>query len=336
MLIPLETVNNFIYENFERVKVSKNGTHYHCRCAICGDSKKSLSKKRFHLDYNNGEPIWHCFNCNKAGNFVLLYSLIKHVSIEEATRMFKSFDSDSIKNFFKKKKFKKQPVKTPNISYHDYILNDCISLDDNVSGVILPLYQKQLKAFVESRNVFDYKLYVAYQGHYKGRIIIPIYDDDNKHIIFFQGRTITGDLKKYDNPPVEKSYIVLNCSKFDKDKYIIVTEGIFDALSVGNQGTTCFGASVSDDYIQLINKKTDKGIIIALDNDKTGIDEMNRIMEESKYSNILRFFLMPKEYSDIKDINMLDGKVKNIYDFVINNSYSKFEYIIKMGLRRKN
>ena len=71
----LEEVNQFMFENFEKVGVSKGGTHFHARCALCGDSKKSKSKKRFHLQFHSEDCIvYNCFNCEQNGNFYKLYS----------------------------------------------------------------------------------------------------------------------------------------------------------------------------------------------------------------------------------------------------------------------
>jgi hypothetical protein len=53
----LEEVTEFVYDNLDKVKVSKNGTHFNSRCPICGDSKKSLSKKRFHLQFYDEDEI---------------------------------------------------------------------------------------------------------------------------------------------------------------------------------------------------------------------------------------------------------------------------------------
>lgn len=334
MLIPLETVNSFIHEHFENVKVSRNGTHFLARCALCGDSKTSQSKRRFNLDYKDGAPVYQCFNCGKSGSFIHLYALINSISYEEARRVFTKFDSANIRKSFKRKTVRKPIVVKSVVTYHDSVLNDCISVDSEVDGIILPKYQEKLKEFIRNRNTFGYKLYIAYQGKYKGRVIIPICDENN-HIIYFQGRTLFDDPKKYDNPPTEKSQILFNSHKFDRNKFIVITEGIFDALTIGDQGTTCFGASISDEFLQKLFEMTNQGIIIALDNDERGLLETNKILLNSKYSKNLRYFLMPDGFRENKDINMLDGKVKNIYDFILNNAYSKFEYSISAKLRRK-
>lgn len=333
MLITLEQVSSFVFENFSNVKVSKHGTHFLAKCILCGDSKKRLSKRRFNLDYNNGDPIYHCFNCNRSGNFIQLYAQVKNISFEEARKEFSRFDKDSIKKTFKKKPFQKIKKNPIDVKFYDFILNDCVSVDEKVDGIVKLSYQKALKHFIKERNIYDYKLYIAYQGRYKGRVIIPIIEDG--HIIFFQGRTVTNDPKKYDNPPSEKGHIILNKEKFDYDDYIIVTEGIFDALTIGNQGTSCLGASISDDFLENLYKYTSVGIIIALDNDERGIEETQKIIEHSVFSRRLKYFLMPDNFKEYKDINMLEGKVKDVYKFITKNSHNKFQYTVELNLRRK-
>jgi len=337
VIIPIDTVNSFMYENFTGVKVSRNGSHYNCRCALCGDSSSSQSKRRFNLNYNNGEPIYHCFNCSDdraSGNFIKLYSLIKGVSYDEAKKEFRKFNSDSIKKSLYQTKPKKKKLDIPPVVYHNYITGDCVTIDSNVEGVVLNAYKDKLKEFIASRNTHGHRLLIAHKGRYKGRVIIPIYDVVG-NILFFQGRAINKDPRKYDNPPVEKSYIILNNDNFDKNKHIVVTEGIFDALSVGNQGTTCLGASVNDEFINQIIHKTDAGVILALDNDERGIAEMEKVVKNSRFSKKLRFFLMPAKMEQYKDINMLDGKVDSIYDFVVENSHTGFDYTVNLNLRRK-
>ena len=91
-MIDLETVTAFMLSNFEQVKITKNGTHFLARCPLCGDSKKNPFKKRFNLDYNNGVPGWHCFNCPNEdhGNFYDIYSRIKGISYDDAVDRLKN------------------------------------------------------------------------------------------------------------------------------------------------------------------------------------------------------------------------------------------------------
>ena len=80
----LQFVTQFMLQHFEQTIVSRGGTHFLARCLLCGDSRKNKYKKRFNLDYNNGVPGYHCFNCGKKGNFIEIYSIVKGISYDDA------------------------------------------------------------------------------------------------------------------------------------------------------------------------------------------------------------------------------------------------------------
>ena len=127
----------------------------------------------------------------------------------------------------------------------------------------------------------------------------------------------------------------MNRDHFSRDKYIILTEGIIDAAMIEDrQGTCCLGATPSDEIFRSLFSLTNKGVILALDNpnmDESGKKELQKIIKNSKYGKMIKYFIMPG--TEIKDINQLKIKNpdKNIYDFILNNSFSHFKtnYLIK-------
>jgi DNA primase len=332
MIIPLEIVTDFIYEHCDKVKITKGGTHFNARCPLCGDSKKNPSKRRFHLDWNNGNPGYHCFNCGRHGHFLELYAILEGLdSAEDAEKKLRNFKD--LRNIINPKPIKR-PTKEQSKNYLDLNLDDCISIKDNPQGYIQKAYWNALSKFIHDRDMGDYPLYVSYRGKYKGRIIIPIYENDT--IVYFQARRISDDVEpKYLNPPVEKENIILNREKFDRNKYIIVTEGILDAKRVGDQGTPILGIDVSRSTIETLSKLTDKGIIICLDNDKPGKERLEKILKEN-FSKTLFFFRMPNKYKQVKDIDKLymDHNIEDIYQFIVDNSFTHFN--IQLNLRMEN
>lgn len=338
MIIPLEIVNNFVYENFNRVSVSKGGTHFLCRCPLCGDSKKSLSKRRLNIDYNNGNPGYHCFNCERSGSFIQLYAEIKGLDIDIARKQLIKFDTDYLSKVLSTRK-PETKKENNSATYHDYILDDCMSIDNPPNGIIEKIYYKKLVDFKRERKVpIDYPVYVAYKGRYKGRIVIPVLQDN--HIVYFQGRAI-GDLEpKYLNPALPKNLIILNKDNFDRSKFIILTEGILDAVQVGRQGTCILGSYIQDELIESLLSLTDMSVIVALDNpfcDQKGMDEIMRYMVEGKHANEIKYLVWPHKYIGIKDLNQLStSEVINIYDFVVGNAFWLFDAKVRFNIGRRN
>jgi len=98
---------------------------------------------------------------------------------------------------------------------------------------------------------------------------------------------------------------------------------------LGNHGTCCLGAYISEEFIEKIR---DKKLIIALDNDEAGYRALRDFIDLNKYSNSVKYFLMPDEFKKIKDLNEL--KIThfdiNIVEFVLGNSYSKLQTEVKL------
>jgi len=140
--IPIQVISEFIYLHCQGVKTSKNGSHFHARCPLCGDSQKSLSKKRFHLDYNNGNPGYHCFNCGRHGSFIDLYSELKGISPFKARQEIIKFSD--IPSILAKKLSQRKP-KEKEIINMNYILNDCIKYYASIDGYIQTQYQRHLR-----------------------------------------------------------------------------------------------------------------------------------------------------------------------------------------------
>ena len=117
--------------------------------------------------------------------------------------------------------------------------------------------------------------------------------------------------------------------KFERDKYIIVTEGIIDAYMLeNNQGTCVIGGYLDQNYLNSITPYTDRGIIICLDNpkkDQNSKKVLKKLVYENinKYKSRVKFFIMPEGY-DAKDLNdlVVNYNIKNMYEFVVKNSVS--------------
>jgi len=345
-MIDLDIVREFVLEHLPMVKITKRGTHFQTRCVLCGDSKKSPTKRRFHLDWNKGNPMWHCFNCERSGSFIPLYAEVTGQSQEKIRSIIFNHHTDQWdkkKSGTKKrwngnnkpiKKFNGEPLTT----YHDYLLKYCVSHTDNPTGYITKNLQKKLKEFISNRDLPEHvKVYAAYEGRYRNRFIIPVYEGNK--IVYFQARRINKYIEpKYLNPEAEKERIILNKEKFDRSKHIIVTEGLIDAFMIPNQGTASLGASISETFLKTLFKYTDKDVILFFDNDKAGRKAFNKFTDE-EYGNIFRdkvkYFLFPdkykRQYADLNEI-VTNEKIEDVYEFIISNSHTLVSSIALLRL----
>ena len=317
-MIEYQTVTDFLSQ-FGTLFIK--GNNVNMRCMLCGDSKKSKLKKRFNVTYDNGSAFYHCFNCGKTGTFAELVAELKGISLGEAIRSIETIEFCDIEKRLQKECIEVNDIEeVTTIEDLNYILDDCISVDSEVSSYVDKQYKKHLISFIENRKIpKEYNVFVATKGEYKNRYIIPIYHWGD--IVYFQGRAMRDDmLPRFKNPEVEKSGIIMNIEHFNKDKFIIVTEGIIDAMALSNhQGTCVLGGSVSDDFLSVLYKSTNKGVIIAVDNDERGQKERDKLIRDSKYGKLLRYYVTP---SNVKDLNehKIKNNIDNMYDEVVSKS----------------
>lgn len=339
-MIDIEIVTRFMLENFQQVDIKDSGKHFLARCPLCGDSKKNQYKKRFNLNWNNGIPGWHCFNCDAHGNFYEIYGRLKGLSPEEVKKELYKWDDKKVKKYIKNKSKRpksKEEEKSKEENFN-WIKDKCYcSISKPTKGILERKYINILKDFYEERKISKkYKMYICFKGRYKNRIIIPIFD--NKNIIYFQARRIPGSgiTPKYDNPIAAKELCILNKNKFDRDKYIIVNEGPIDALMIGSQGTTCLGKDVSEKLLKELFKLTDKNIIIALDNDIEAYKSLFRFMKKNILSRKLKYFIYPQKFEKYKDINEIvvnTPEYIDVYSMIVDNSVNYSTAIVKLKLK---
>lgn len=353
-MIELETVSQFMIENFEQVQVTNHGRHFLSRCRLCGDSKINPYKKRFNMDWNNGIPGWHCFNCGEHGSFYDIYSRIKGLTLEEARKELHKWNDEKIPKYVAKKSKRKKSKKKEEINreYFNWIKDDCYISPFTEGGIfcqrgiMAKQYINRLMNFYEERKIpIEYEIYICHRGRYKNRIIIPILDE-NRNIIYFQARRLpkSGLTPKYDNPQAPKELCILNEHRFDREKYIIVHEGLIDAFMVGNQGTSCLGKEVSDKLLKELLKLTNKGVIIALDNDTEAYKSLGRFMRKSSYAQKVRYFMYPKEFVMFDDINSIvkERLYLDVYELITQNSvrystaYTKLSILKMLGGNKRN
>ncbi|WP_033159767.1 DNA primase [Mycoplasmoides alvi] len=264
------------------------------------------------------------------------YYQINNLALKFFQLSLANINAVEINNYLKKRKFKKELI--------EYFSIGC-ALDKNSDLCDALLESNNLGFNINMTDLKNIGLAVKDKektNFFINRIIFPIYDEyDN--IVAFSGRSVIDDINipKYKNTETTKIFkkdeILYNYNKINKINNlnsIYVCEGYMDVIalhSIGiNNAVALMGLNLSDHHIKLIKKiKEIKEVIIALDNDKPGI-EASISCAKKLISHGINVSLFKYPDNSSKDIDELVNKnelnQKNIIDLKIDY----FEYLINL------
>jgi hypothetical protein len=337
-------VFEILSEICENVTSKNNKRGFISRCPVCGDSQKTKRIRRLHTDYYDKHDDWAitCYNGGcpfRSGNIYSLYATVKGCTFSTAKKYINEdiYDAEAItKALSASKKVVHKKLETQQSLDLDW--DDVVFVDETDKDTFKQRYRKKLFEFLLDRCIkkpYAYQVCVAYQGKYQGRVIIPIYQ--NGEMVYFQGRALFDNIEpKYLNPDVDKELIISNIDKFDRDKWIIVTEGLIDSWMVeDHQGTSLNGGYFHDRLIEKLFLYTNKGVILAPDNpniDEAGKEELLRYMKEGKYAGKVKYFIMDDLFN--KDLNNIrvEKPTLHIYNMVVENAVDLFTAKMRMKL----
>jgi len=294
--------------------------------AICCHHRGHKSDKRgrggIRLDGENWSM--HCFNCGFKCGFMLGKSITKNTKqlliwsgIDEQQIQRWSLESlqhKDLLNFVQIKKNKKK------IKFKDHVLPAGEFLDKNN-----PMHKVYVD-YVQARgiNVCDYPFMIAPNetGRQGNRIIIP-YTYQNK-IVGHTSRFLDNKTPKYINEQQQGYVFGIDFQKPDYE-VCILTEGIFDALSIN--GCALTHNTINEDQVELLNQLNRK-IIFVPDRDKTGLATCYRALELGYSVSI------PNWEPDIKDVNdavVKYGKLPTLLSILQSATTSK----VKIEIQRR-
>jgi hypothetical protein len=310
--IALDRQIRLILSTFQNVTVNDN--YYQFRCNVCGDSKKSKSKKRAYILKNKQPYMMYCHNC--------FYNKPVFIWMKEFfPAYYKSYISEILTNKQKVKplpKIENPKVKkrSPEKEYTKFFIP--------IKKGITPLFAKAIRTCID-RNIPESiweKWYVSTGGMYHDRLIIPFYDDKNK-IYNYQCRALYDNMSPKYLTRVGNHNCVYNYFNVNKMKPVVCFEGIIDSLFVENAVAIC-GA----------NKKVDlssfQSLYYCLDNDETGKQRSIDLLIRSEKVFLWNKFIKENNFPNVKDLNELCVKInkpnfsfKELEKYFTNSIYDK-------------
>lgn len=214
-------------------------------------------KQKLEVCINECNGVAHCWTCNYSRSIInLLRDLnASHDSINEISKIYKNKTYidinklDDEKPLFLPKEFK--PLWIPNKEYeYKHALYYC------------------KKRGLTALDIMKYGIGYCSDGEFRGRIILPSYDE-NGQLNYYTGRSWDDSSNyKYMNAEASKDIIGFDVFiNWNSVKTINLVEGCFDAMAIKQNTIPLFGKTISKKLMHKIYKKGIKRVNVLLDND---------------------------------------------------------------------
>lgn len=273
-------------------------------------------------DVNNWS--YHCFNCGFKSGFTLGKSitrntrqLLNYLGLDKEQIDRYSFESLQHKDLLDFTKFKKDKKK---VKFKEMVLPDAELININ-NPHHLPFIEYLNKRKISIKD-YPFMCTPDEKGRQANRVIIPF---TYEHKIVGHTSRYLDDRKPKFISEQQNGYLFgVDLQKPDW-QVCIVTEGIFDALSINGCALTT--NAINDQQAEIL-KNLNRKIIVVPDQDKSGINVINRALDLGFYIS------MPNWDVDVKDVNdavIKYGKLSTLLSILQSATNSK----IKTELKRK-
>ena len=282
------------------------GGNWNFRCVVCGDSKKSETKKRGWILCNGNKTTYYCHNCHYQKSIL---GFLKEYYPDVA----KSY----IKIAFKNKRRGHQEALVQTEVKKDTSSNQRSQLEIPKMNT-LPADHFAVKYFTGRKLPTKFLRYLYFTDNYcefintlipgkfekvpekDPRIVIPYYNEHRK-IFAVQGRALGDEFLRYITIKFNEHKKIFGLERMDRTKTIPVFEGAFDSFFIPN-AIAMGGADLDLKYLTVLAAK--EQYLFCFDNEPRNTEMCKRIEKVLKAG--FRVCLMPAKYKKYgKDINKM-------------------------------
>lgn len=288
------------------------------RCPVCGDSAKSRYKRRFGISVKSDGAVCGCFNCGYSapfGKFLKDYfpEIYNDYRIEKfkeskqfETRSTQQNTNGKPKTLFQTKKLDLvMPIATSKeaISYLDQRGVDADRLDAF-------LWVPEFKPFLERLNP------IAETTIDGSCMILPLRNQTGT-LVGIQSRSMIKEAKlRYETHKIGDNTVIFVPKWINWSEPVIVSEGVFDALSVTN-GVAKLSAALD---MHNMTKQENNDYILCYDNEPNNEHIVRRMDNAIKKG--MKVFFPRWEFNDLNDAKVAGWSREDVTDYVKENSYS--------------
>lgn len=302
-------------------------------CPFCGETKR-----RLYVRIDTG--VWHCFRCSEKGNPLTFVMKYFGVSYADAIDILETYGHDVEEYNDRRNPQQYGEEFTPEERLLLFIAREGEPFEkESRKGLVCPpspTNTKTLRANFNNPEAYPFFAYLHKRGVTKEQIEthnisylvegeVTLMDGRKltirNHLIFYtldiEGKPMYWNTRSIDpNPFIKtfngasgdtehsKSTAVFNLNNAQQTDKIVITEGVFDAMTVGESGVATFGKKITNSQIELIAdavKKTNIPIYLFLDTD-AGEEMLQAVTSlQSKVSSPIYFVFNPtgKDANDL-------------------------------------
>lgn len=308
----------------------KDDRTYNCRCVICGDSAKKVTKARGYFFHNKNNLMYKCHNCEASMFFSTFLKqqdnhLYQQYSFEKYT------ESSSLKsNTVATPKFEQPVFKTGEEKLIDKLLDRLDTLPEDNEAVQFCLNRKIPKDKFDKvyfiNNIKDIvQLNDKYKESIRGeepRLVLPFFNEEGQ-LSGVTCRALRGEALRYITVKVkEDDPLIFNFDGVDKSKDVYVVEGPIDSLFLDN-AIAMSGVSLSKIQLSSIDKQR---LVVIFDNQPRN-KEVCSVVKKA-IDGGYRVVVWPQSIEE-KDINEMVLAGKNVKKLVKENTFSGLEAVAK-------
>lgn len=318
--VALERQIRLILSSFENVIESYD--YYNFRCPICGDSKKSRSKKRGYILKKRKPYMYFCHNCFYKKTVVQWMKEYYPHNYKDYFKELLNKNEKPLPKIKNPKKRKRNPEKE-NTKYF-------VPINKGMT----PIFAKAIRLCIDRKipeEVWS-KWFVATDGMYKNRLIIPFFDNNNK-IYYYQGRALYDYMEPKYLSRAGDYISIYNFYNVDRTKPVIILEGPLDSVFVENS-VAVTGVKIEDKNLKVFKQKR---FLIDLDCETDETKEQTlKLLTKGEYVFCWKWFIkkynLPKRAKwDINDVLLYLNKERFSYDelepFFTNSIFDKVFFI---------
>jgi len=266
---------------------TRQGSEFVYPSLCCGHHKPKLS-----INFQKG--VYKCWVCDYRGKslkrLVRRWGNFSHIS------QWRQFDKDPIdadlKDIFTSLGEDRQIIDLP---------DDFIPLSRPQRPMDNKAHHYLRNRGLSKEDILMWRIGYCPTGHYANRIIVPSFSEQGD-CNYYVARTY--EKKRwppYLNGPGSKD-IIFNELMIDWDSEVVLVEGVFDAIAVGNNAIPLLGSTLRDDselFSRIVSE--DASVVIALDHD--AYDKSLRIAKKLLSYDIEVRFVDTSGYKDVAEMS---------------------------------